>query len=108
MGRFKYAYEGVPESLLGSYELYSDFLRNSYASVAWIKGYATWNLSVQDPILAGTPTLVYDSPMMREVLGDNYPFISRQRMIFNINYKISQITSLIKYPNMMRSFVETW
>ena len=72
-GRFKYAYEGVPKSLLGSYELYSDFLRNSYASVAWIKGYATWNLSVQDPILAGTPTLVYDSPMMREVLGDNYP-----------------------------------
>ena len=72
-GRFKYAYEGVPDSLLGSYELYSDFLRNSYASVAWIKGYATWNLSVQDPILAGTPTLVYDSPMMREVLGDNYP-----------------------------------
>jgi len=53
-GRFKYAYEGIPKSRLGSYELYSDFLRGSYASVAWIKGYATWNLSVQDPILAGT------------------------------------------------------
>ena len=88
-GRFKYAYEGIPKSRLGSYELYSDFLRGSYASVAWIKGYATWNLSVQDPILVGTPTLVYDSPMMREVLGDNYPFYFKtkddfQRMIQNM------------------------
>ena len=88
-GRFKYAYDGIPKSLIGSFELYSDFLRGSYASVAWIKGYATWNLSVQDPILVGTPTLVYDSPMMREVLGDNYPFYFKtkddfQRMIQNI------------------------
>jgi len=81
-GRFKYAYDGIPKSLIGSFELYSDFLRGSYASVAWIKGYATWNLSVQDPILMGTPTLVYDSPMMREVLGDNYPFYFKTKEEF--------------------------
>jgi len=87
-GRFKYAYEGIPDSLLGSYELYSDFLRNSYASVAWIKGYATWNLSVQDPILVGTPTLVYDTPMMREVLGDNYPLFFKTKEEFQSKLQV--------------------
>lgn len=28
-GRFKYAYEGIPKSRLGSLELYSDFLYSS-------------------------------------------------------------------------------
>ena len=75
-GRFKYAYEGLEKNKdkLESPELYADFLRNCYASVGIIKGYGTWNLSVQDPIKLGTPTLVYDTPMMRDVLGSEYPF----------------------------------
>ena len=76
VGRFKYAYEGLEKNKdkLESPELYADFLRNCYASVGIIKGYGTWNLSVQDPIKLGTPTLVYDTPMMRDVLGSEYPF----------------------------------
>jgi hypothetical protein len=115
-GRFKYAYEGIPKSRLGSLELYSDFLRGSYASVAWIKGYATWNLSVQDPILVGTPTLVYDTPMMREVLGDNYPFYFKtkddfQRMIQNMPSSFSHSVPTHDYTfrdNLVQAMMSSW
>ena len=55
-GRFKYAYEGLEKNKdkLESPELYADFLRNCYASVGIIKGYGTWNLSVQDPLDRGS------------------------------------------------------
>ena len=81
--RFKYSYEsykGRPQEK--STELYSDFLKNCYASVGVIKGYGTWNLSVQDPIQLGTPTLVYDTPMMRDVLGSQYPLYFKTKEEF--------------------------
>ena len=115
-GRFKYAYEGIPKSRLGSLELYSDFLRGSYASVAWIKGYATWNLSVQDPIQVGTPTLVYDSPMMREVVGDNYPYFFKskddfQSLIQNMPNDFShQIPNhdMVFMDNLVQAMINSW
>ena len=71
--------------------VYSDFLKKSYAAVAFITGYGTWNLSVQDAINAGTPTLIYDTPMMREVVGNEYPFFFKSK---------SQFQNLItKLPN---------
>ena len=115
-GRFKYAYEGIPKSRLGSLELYSDFLRGSYASVAWIKGYATWNLSVQDPIQVGTPTLVYDSPMMREVVGNNYPYFFKtkeefQRLIQNMpndfSYQIPKHDMVFR-DNLVQAMINSW
>ncbi|MDP7368392.1 MAG: hypothetical protein QGH83_14175, partial [Candidatus Pacebacteria bacterium] len=114
--RFKYAYEGIPTSRLGSMELYSDFLRGSYASVAWIKGYATWNLSVQDPIQVGTPTLVYDSPMMREVLGDNYPLYFKTKGEFqqklqnlpnNFSYNIPKHDAVFR-DNLVQAMMSSW
>lgn len=115
-GRFKYAYEGIPKSRLGPLELYSDFLRGSYASVAWIKGYATWNLSVQDPIQVGTPTLVYDSPMMREVVGDNYPYFFKskddfQSLIQNMPNDFShQIPNhdMVFMDNLVQAMINSW
>jgi hypothetical protein len=97
-------------------ELYSDFLRGSYASVAWIRGYATWNLSVQDPIQVGTPTLVYDTPMMREVLGDNYPFYFKtkdefQRMIQNMPSDFSYSIPNHDYTfrdNLVKAMMSSW
>tara|TARA_Y100000310_G_scaffold222216_1_gene223903 strand:+ start:85 stop:1752 length:1668 start_codon:yes stop_codon:yes gene_type:complete len=115
-GRFKYAYEGVPKSRRGSLELYSDFLRGSYASVAWIKGYATWNLSVQDPIQVGTPTLVFDSPMMREVLGSNYPFYFKtkdefqqmiQNMPSNFSHQIPKHDNVFR-DNLVQAMMQSW
>ena len=88
-GRFKYAYEGFEKNktLLGSNELYADYLRNCYASVGIIKGYGTWNMSVQDPIRLGTPTLVYDTPMMRDVLGSEYPHYFKTKEEFQSKIK---------------------
>ncbi len=115
-GRFKYAYDGIPKSLIGSFELYSDFLRGSYASVAWIKGYATWNLSVQDPIQVGTPTLVYDSPMMREVLGDNYPLYFKTKGEFqqklqnlpdNFSHDIPKHDAVFR-DNLVQARIQSW
>ena len=115
-GRFKYAYDGIPKSLIGSFELYSDFLRGSYASVAWIKGYATWNLSVQDPIQVGTPTLVYDSPMMREVLGDNYPLYFKTKGEFqqklqnlpdNFSHDIPKHDAVFR-DNLVQAMIQSW
>ena len=94
--RFKYAYDeyfGRPQEK--SYELYSDYLKNCYASIGIIKGYGTWNLSVQDPIQVGTPTLVYDTPMMRDVLGSEYPFYFKSKEEFQ--KKIQNLPEKFEY-----------
>ena len=97
-GRFKYAYEGLEKNkdVLNSQELYADFLRNCYASVCIIKGYGTWNMSVQDPINLKTPTLVYDTPMMREVLGHEYPFYFKTKDEFQT--MMQSLPERFEYP----------
>ena len=90
-GRFNYAYDkqflnqNIDEN---DFRLYSDFIQKAHVSVAIIKGYGTWNLSVQDSINGGTPTLVYDTPMMREVLGEDYP------LFFN---SLNEVEHLLEY-----------
>ena len=106
-GRFNYAYD---EKYLAqtddrnSFYLYSDFLKKSYAAVAIIKDYGTWNLSVQDPINLGTPTLVYDTPMMREVLGDNYPLFFKTKTEFQKKIQKLPKTFNHKIPDHAETF----
>tara|TARA_B110001454_G_C12693035_1_gene423126 strand:+ start:69 stop:1667 length:1599 start_codon:yes stop_codon:yes gene_type:complete len=114
--RFKYAYDsykGRPQEK--STELYSDFLKNCYASVGIIKGYGTWNLSVQDPIQLGTPTLVYDTPMMRDVLGSQYPLYFKtkeefqtklQKLPENFEYKLRDFKTEFE-NNLMTAMLES-
>ena len=54
---------------LQSAEEYKHLLENAHATLTFVDGYATWNLSVQDGILLGTPALIYDHPIMDEVIG---------------------------------------
>ena len=106
-GRFNYAYD---EKYLAqtddrnSFYLYSDFLKKSHAAVAIIKGYGTWNLAVQDPIKLGTPTLVYDTPMMREVLGDNYPLYFKTKTEFQNKIQKLPKTFNHKIPDHAETF----
>ena len=114
--RFKYSYDsyvGRPQEK--SVELYSDFLKNCYASVGIIKGYGTWNLSVQDPIQLGTPTLVYDTPMMRDVLGSEYPYYFKTKNEFQtklqnlperFEYKLKDFKSEFQ-NNLMTAMLES-
>ena len=112
-GRFCYAYEKQflnKEVDENDFRLYADFLRQSTVAVAIIKGYGTWNLSVQDPIKLGTPTLVYDTPMMREVLDDDYPLFFRtkeefQRMIQTVPKKFSH--QIPNHSEVFRNEIET-
>jgi hypothetical protein len=57
-----------------SYDEYQYLLQNSYCSVCFLDGYATWNLSVQDGISLNKPVLVYKHPVMDAILGENYPY----------------------------------
>jgi hypothetical protein len=56
-----------------TYNEYQYLMQNAYCSVCFVDGYATWNLSVQDGISLGKPVLVYNHPMMKNVLGKDYP-----------------------------------
>ncbi len=58
---------------------YRYLVENSVCTISFVGGYATWNLSIQDGPMLGTPGLVYDHPTMREVLGDDYPFFFKTK-----------------------------
>ena len=118
-GRFNYAYE---KKYLGQdvsendFNLYSDFLNKSDVAVAIIQGYGTWNLSVQDSVNAGTPTLVYDTPMMREVLGNDYPLYFKNKDEFqtmiqnlpkNFSYKIPNHSEVFE-SEIKKAFEVSW
>jgi hypothetical protein len=54
---------------------YSDYayvLQNCYASLCFIDGYTTWNLSAQDSLVLGKPILCYEHPTLKKVLGEEY------------------------------------
>ena len=42
----------------------------------------TWNLSVQDGIHLGTPTIVYDHPVQEYVVGKDYPYMFSNKKEF--------------------------
>lgn len=64
-------YYVVPKSLNSSE--YATLLRKCHATVCFVDDYATWNLSVQDGIMAGQNTYVYKHPVMEHVLGTDFP-----------------------------------
>jgi hypothetical protein len=54
---------------------YSDYcylLQNCYASLCFIDGYTTWNLSAQDSMLMGKPLLYYKHKVIEKVIGSDY------------------------------------
>ena len=51
---------------------YRYLIENCFATLTFVDDYATWNLSVQDGIELGARSLVYEHPIMKYVLGDNY------------------------------------
>jgi hypothetical protein len=52
---------------------YLYLLQQAYTSVCFVDRYMTWNLSVQDSLALGRPSLVYAHPTQKYILGDNYP-----------------------------------
>lgn len=61
---------------------YQYLIENSYCSVCFVDGYATWNMSVQDGINFNKPVLVYRHPIMEYVLGKNYPYYFKTKEEF--------------------------
>lgn len=48
---------------------YRYVLEHAAAAVCMISGYATWNLSIQDPVRLGVSLVCFDHPVFREMLG---------------------------------------
>jgi len=52
---------------------YLYLLQKCHTTLCFVGGYMTWNLSVQDAIVMGRPSLVLRHPTQEYVLGDGYP-----------------------------------
>ncbi len=50
---------------------YRYVLEHAVCAVCMISGYATWNLSIQDPVRLGVPLLCREHQAMRRILGDH-------------------------------------
>lgn len=61
---------------------YAYLLQEAYASICFVDDYATWNLSVQDSLLVGTPCFAYAHPVMDYVLGEDYPYVFETKSQF--------------------------
>ena len=54
---------------------YKYLLENAYAGLSFVDKYATWNLSIQDCLSVNLPTLVFEHPVLKPVIGDeSYPY----------------------------------
>ena len=53
------------------YSDYAYLMQNCYASLCFIDGYTTWNLSAQDSTLKNRPLLYLEHDMIKKVVGDN-------------------------------------
>ena len=70
---------------------YAYLLQQAHASICFVDSYATWNLSVQDSIQLGTPTIAYNHPVMESVLGEGYPYL------FNNKTEFKEMVELEEY-----------
>ena len=61
---------------------YRYLIENCYATLCFVDKYMTWNLSVQDGIHLGTPTIVYDHPVQEYVVGKDYPYMFSNKKEF--------------------------
>lgn len=66
---------------------YRYLLENSVASMCFVSGYATWNLSAQDGINLKKPVLVYRHPTLERLLGKEYPFFFKTKDEFLLKLK---------------------
>jgi len=62
---------------------YRYLLENAYATLTFVDDYATWNLAVMDGLSVGTPGLVYEHPVMPEIIGKDYPLYFKTKDEFN-------------------------
>ena len=61
---------------------YRYLLDNCYASICFVDDYMTWNLSAQDTLKIGRPSLIYKHPTMKYVLGEDYPLYFKDKKSF--------------------------
>lgn len=64
------------------FKRYLYLLQKAYTSVCFVDGYMTWNLSVQDSIMMNRPSLVYQHPTHKYILGEDYPLYFKSKEDF--------------------------
>jgi hypothetical protein len=62
---------------------YLYLLQKAHTSVCFVDTYMTWNLSVQDSIVMNRPSLVYQHPTQKYILGDDYPLYFKTKDEFH-------------------------
>ena len=55
-------------------EEYQYLVDKSFATLCFVDGYATWNMSVHDGITRNRPAITFYHKMMDEVVGKDYPY----------------------------------
>jgi hypothetical protein len=84
---------------------YKYLLEQCYCSICFIDGYSTWNLSLQDSIRIKKPCLSLKHPVLKSLLGKNYPYyftnlIECFNLLDNIsedfNYELEDFDSIFK------------
>jgi len=53
---------------------YNYLLSKCFCSICFVDDYCTWNLSCQDSIKFGKPSICYKHPTILKILGEDYPF----------------------------------
>src|SRR5574343_390843 len=56
------------------FKQYLYLLKHVHCTVSFVDQYQTWNLSLQDAIKIGKPTIIYKHPAVENVVGKDYPF----------------------------------
>jgi glycosyltransferase involved in cell wall biosynthesis len=82
---------------------YSDYIyliQNCYASLCFINGYSTWNLSAQDSILMGKPLIYFDHPTIKLVVGeDNNGFFKTKEEFLNLLENLPNVDATKLYEH---------
>lgn len=69
--------EGLP------FKQYMYLLQKAHATLTFVDGFMTWNLSVQDGIAAKRPAMVYTHPVHKHILGEDYPMYFKTKEDFH-------------------------
>ena len=65
-----------------SFPQYLYLLQKCHTTLCFVDGYMTWNLSVQDSLALGRPSLVYQHPTQKYILGEDYPMYFKTKEEF--------------------------
>lgn len=77
---------------------YLYLIQKSYATLCFVDGFMTWNLSVQDGVAMHRPTLVYEHPVHKYIMGDKYPLYFKTKEQFQSLLKNLPDTSTWQMP----------